>query len=601
MPVVHAQNIRLGEYKETAVPKHVQISSGQHWKKNCSRNAWYVFKKRGLGWDVKLSTFEYLSADGDIIPISYISPYDFFEYLMKNHPGVLVGGLQSATDRAEHLAAFWEGFRLQHKDHMVFEEHNSNLSTVVPIMWHGDEGRGKRRGNTAVVSMECVLGTDTAVRSRKRSLASCSCKSEASHLLKRRFGGATQRLSQKHLETLRLQTTTMKGHSLLHHWPLFIIPSSIHHAHPQAMIELLELIAKDFKRLFFEGCTISGKTYNAAVVGAKGDLKWFGKIALQRSWENQGRRRDLECCHLCMGGGPQVPWEDVVSDAAAWHGTRYSQRPWVDSPCVLGIPVCRLIPEKQFLSDPFHCTKVGIYRDVVGSIVCWLVSKGYFGQQGNFDEKLSTAHMGFVLYCRTVGRSPALRTFSRRLFMYPRFDKYPWSNTKGSDTMLLLDWLVVQLTGFQNDPQDASHLPTLQLMKAVCKEARQVFTLLNGHGLWVFRGCSMNLFSSMQGFIRGYVALANSLLNDVFNGFGIKPKLHLLRHTTLEMDEALQAGDECLLSFNSQNCESNEDLIGRTCRLSRRLDSRKIGQRVLGCTLLKSSILYNRFKKVNRL
>ena len=165
--------------------------------------------------------------------------------------------------------------------------------------------------------------------------------------------------------------------------------------------------------------------------------------------------------------------------------------------------------------------------------------------------------------------------------------------------MILIDWLTVALAGFENVPLDNSHLPTFRLMKATCKAARKVFTDLNEHGLWAMRPCSMVFYSNMQGLIRGYCALASVLLNDEFNGFAIKPKLHLLRHTTLEIDEALQQGDQCVLNWNSVNCEADEDMIGRTCRLSRRLDSRKIGERVLGCVLLKAGITWNRFRKLH--
>lgn len=599
--MAHAHSIRLGEHATTgSVPASVAISKGSNWKHNICRQAWKVFKRRKVGWNVPIKTFNYVcNVSGEQMDISYISPCDLMEYLITHHPGVLVGGFQSSVERARHLEAFWAAFRLQNNHHVVYEEHNCNLQAVIPLVFHGDEGRGKRRGNTAVVSCGVAIGTQSVVNSRKRSFGECDCNPPAS--LKQKFGGVTGRLSTEHKKLLRVQSTTMKGHSMLHRWPLFIIPSVIHHVHPNAMKRLLELVAIDFRRLFYDGLTISGRSYNFAVIAAKGDLKWFGKIALQRSWENQGRIRDIPCCHECMGGQPGVQWDDIISDRPAWAVTRFTVRPWYDPPCMLAVPFCKLSPERLYKRDPFHLTKVGIYRDVVGSIVVFLAIKGYFGNVGTFDSKLSSAHSAFQFYCRTVKKNPALRSFSRRLFMVPRFDAYPWSNTKGSDTMLLLDWLIVQLTGCANDPQHISHIPSLRLMKAVCKAARKVFKDLNGHNLWMWRDCSTVLFQDLQGFIRGYVALASMFLNDPFCGFAIKPKLHLLRHASLEIDELLSNGDECMLNFNCHNCEMDEDLIGRVCRLSRRLDSRCIGERVLACSLLKAGILYRRFLKLHKL
>ena len=176
VPIVHAQSIRLGDAAATGIvgKEHkLTCSTGKSWKNNASRKVWKVFKQRKLGWDVKMKTFDYITESGDTIPITYISPCDLFEYLVNHHPGVLVGGLQSQVDRAEHLQAFWQAFRLQHQDHIVYSEHDGQLETVIPIYWHGDEGRGKRRGDTAVVAMECVFGNQTAVSARKKKTLCC--------------------------------------------------------------------------------------------------------------------------------------------------------------------------------------------------------------------------------------------------------------------------------------------------------------------------------------------------------------------------------------------------------------------------------------------
>ena len=67
----------------------------------------------------------------------------------------------------------------------------------------------------------------------------------------------------------------------------------------------------------------------------------------------------------------------------------------------------------------------------------------------------------------------------------------------------------------------------------------------------------------------------------------MKPKLHLVKHAALELHEWLGEGLEYLPNFNLHNTEQNEDQIGRVCRLSRRIDSRHVGQRGLGLLLPK--------------
>jgi len=132
---------------------------------------------------------------------------------------------------------------------------------------------------------------------------------------------------------------------------------------------------------------VKGKLFCAAVTAAKGDLKWFCKIALERSFQNQGVVRDQACCHECQAGEPNLAWEDV-SEQPVWSATRFTQRPWTNAPAMLPVPYSRSAPEKQYKRDPFHCTKVGIYRDLAGSCVCWLVEKGYYGLIGDFPTKL---------------------------------------------------------------------------------------------------------------------------------------------------------------------------------------------------------------------
>lgn len=112
----------------------------------------------------------------------------------------------------------------------------------------------------------------------------------------------------------------------------------------------------------------------------------------------------------------------------------------------------------------------------------------------------------------------------------------------------------------------------------------------------------MVVYASLTKLINGYATLACWTLDDVnFNGWAMKPKLHLVKHYHLEIHEMLMSGCEVFYNCNRDNCEMCEDFIGRICRLSRRLDSRKIGERVLNCALLKLELLHKRFVKTNKL
>lgn len=146
-----------------------------------------MIKRRNLSWKVKMSYFQYHEGN-EVISIPYYCPYDLVEYLVSHEAGALLGGFENPGDVALHLESYWKAFSLHHGDHQVFVEHQDSLSRVVPIVWHGDEGRGKRRGNTCVVSIESVFSAYSSQKDRptagKRSRADmecpCQCNSNCS-------------------------------------------------------------------------------------------------------------------------------------------------------------------------------------------------------------------------------------------------------------------------------------------------------------------------------------------------------------------------------------------------------------------------------------
>lgn len=601
VPCTTAQRLRLGGLEESGVAMKgttdLECSDKTpSWKKNCSRAAWNYFYKMKLGWRVKQNIYRQDDGDGNILEIPYVPPKELLQFLMTNQPDVLVGGFDCPSERAQHIAAFWEGFRLHHGDHLVYQEHEFNLPYVLPLLWHGDEGRGKRRGQTVLVSLEVPIGIETVKASRKRARETCRCDPPMS--LKQKYGPVRRKVPQHMKKRLDMQKTNMKHHSFLQHFPIFIIPSSINKK-SDALFGLLDVFARELKSLFYEGFESNGRVFCAAVCGGKGDLKWVAKIArLTRSFEHQGRTQDLACCHECLAGTPNsgMPWEDL-SETPSWSTTRWLQRPWIIPPPMSLVPFSTLAEERQYKRDPFHLTKVGIFRDLVGSGTCYLARTDLFGA-GSFDEKLDRCYSSFRLWCHATGHTPALRSFSRAFMNYPRFSLYPWANSKGSDTTLLLKWLVIQCTAFLNDSaNNGCDVYCLDLIKKTSKAALNIFAIQNSHGLWLHRECGMALYAEYTRFTNGYAALANYSLNDFFSGWGMKPKLHLVKHAALELHEWLGEGLEYLPNFNLHNTEQNEDQIGRVCRLSRRIDSRHVGQRVLDCCYLKSGLLHRRFKK----
>ena len=235
------------------------------WKTNCSRKSWTLFRHKKIGWSVKMSTHNFVADDGEVIPIAYIKPSDLLKYVMTNCPDVWVCGLDSATDRAINVEAFWRAYELAHGDHAVYKEHDGNLCSCLPMLWHGDEGRGKRRGNTLVLSLQTPFSMRTVLNYKKRTRSECDCQPRAAST--RKYGPATSQLSARHRDALKMQENTMKLHPFLHHFPLCILPSAIYPAHARVLNEILSILASDMRRLFLKALMpVEGITPQLALV-----------------------------------------------------------------------------------------------------------------------------------------------------------------------------------------------------------------------------------------------------------------------------------------------------------------------------------------------
>ena len=587
VPAVSVQKLA---YSSAAVPE----PSGS----NASRHAWRAFRRLKYGWSIPTSSFKYALGNDEYLDVPYYSPKDIFKYMVTNHPSLLVGGVIDHKQRARHLQAFWAAHRLLYPNHRVYGEHPHSLCQVIPFCIHGDEGRGKRRGNTIVLSVESVIGIHTSVDD-VGWLCDC-CPSD--HAMSR-FQTRATNMCALWEDCILSQKTNMQGHSYLQHYPVFVLPGSMYKQHTGLLQACLQQMSIELRQCFFEGFQDDkGHCYFGALVGSKGDLKWIAKAAqLKRCFEHVGRKRDIEMCHECGAGSQEHPFEELTTEFPSWTQTIHSQRPWDEDnpPHMSTIPYNLSEPESQLKRDVFHLCKVGIYRDFVGSAIAWFASVGYFGR-GDVDTKLERAHSVFALFCQTTKRTPALRSFNKRFFNYLNLTSFPWTNSKGSDTMHLVAWIQVFSVACRNSPVHRDHLEVKDLMHQTAMAASNFFHNMNNHGLFlkVFP-CGVSLWAEVRTFIRGYAALAHKCFSTLnFPGFSIKPKIHLLRHSEHELVQWLSNPQvHYILNPLAFGCEQNEDFIGRACRLSRRCDTRTLCVRVLQSITLKGDMLHRKWVK----
>ena len=78
---------------------------------------------------------------------------------------MLVGLVKSDPQRAQDLLrTFWSRYKMLFPNHSIFdtiEKENIDISRLAPLLFHGDEGRGRKRSGLLVLSYHSMLGRGT--------------------------------------------------------------------------------------------------------------------------------------------------------------------------------------------------------------------------------------------------------------------------------------------------------------------------------------------------------------------------------------------------------------------------------------------------------
>lgn len=553
----------------------------------------------GLTWDIPISEIMFETDVGLTLKIPYVKPSDVLTFILQNCREVLFGGFTSPKDGAELLQSFWKTYREYHGSHAVFKDHNESLQYCFPLFLYGDEGRGRRRGNTAIFVMESPFGVGSAgtAQTNKRKHP-CSCHPEESSQKKFCATGHTS----LPVDISNFALHNYKGNSFLTRYLLYCLPCSTYKAFPDLTTFLLDLIAKDLRRLYYEGIEVEGRVFTPVVIGLKADIKFHYSVANFTRWYSRmGRVTDNHNCHECLAGGPNLPYEDI-QEVPKWAATRFQQRPWSEAsdPVLSQIPFDRQRPEMLYRRDPFHTCKMGFYRHLSASVLAVCILWGYFhdmeSNSGNgIPVLIQRSHGHFRLWASTFKKTPSLRSFSKALMSWPNLKTSPYFNVKGSDAMLLVQWLDDYVGQLLLEPKEPFHAPVLTVMRKTLEAANKAFSLMNSHRLFLERLCAIQLYECMTVTLNGYAWLAQWCLDQKIVAFAMVYKIHAWKHEALDLYDSLKRHDQQKF-FNPllHSCELNEDVVGRVSRVSRRVDSKLMEQRCLQLFYAKCYFLHQR-------
>jgi hypothetical protein len=167
---------------------------------------------------------------------------------------------------------------------------------------------------------------------------------------------------------------------------------------------------------------------------------------------------------------------------------------------------------------------------------------------------------------------------------------------KAEDTRILLQWLRQWLNDrlYADHPSGNDKLTELlDKLSSAVSMIDTLFSELYSHGYFIEDPEGRRLGKLGLDFLNTMAGVIRLCVDSGFTCFKQQPKSHSLHHTFVSMWNDCVSFGICVNPLSS-SCQMLEDLIGRVCRLSRRVDGRKTALRTLQTVLIAAGIAWSK-------
>ena len=485
---------------------------------------------------------------------------DWMEYIVNKNLVHVLAGLRkpNAARQTAIFTEFWRLFKLASPRHPVYELEARgvlDLGRTMPLVWHGDEGRGRRRKPFLVCSFHSLLGQGV------------------------KPGLEAEKLSGGKKRFLRL-LANFQGHSYTTRY--------LHAAWPKETFDddtvleaLLEQVVTEADFLMNTGIIhrYTHERYNAVVLSVCGDWQWLWKAGrMTRSYLNTAKHYQLVgaqqgICHLCRAGQAEHPFEQLATRTPSWLQTFC-----LDEPFQPGSPLTKLPhPSGEmptlFRYDIFHAFHLGVGKSFTASVLA-IMSTHFEGRSK--ETRFEGLNAAYVAWRRGSGHPPTLSRITKECLNWDSSTNYPIGQWyKGNITRILCAFIEDYLK--QGHFQD-------ELLEVSLQAAQAINACLAG----IYKGDAFleaaeakRLGELGLRFLRRYSQLAFQAHQKGEALFSMLPKLHALQHLFLQ-DMVIASGRiSHVMSPLCYSTQISEDYIGRNSRTSRRVHPSTTAQRCL--------------------
>ena len=473
---------------------------------------------------------------------------DWFSFFITNScMHILHGLLKPHAAREESiLTSFWNNFQQLHPTHGVFGRAASGallLKRAVPLLLHGDEGRGRKHSPHFVASFHSILGRGFGKDQRDR-------KTKAWDRMECNFEG--------HTFTNRFMIATLRKKDYAQD-------------NPPTWDALMQCIAEESRYMWEVGVSAGGSDrYWGVVISICGDWPFLHKCGgFSRSFNNiqkkvQVRTAPAGICHLCQAGQTNVEFEQVATRRPKWMQTQFVQDPFL-TPTPFAT---NLLHEPGMLPavwsfDFFHCMHLGVLKHYLGSVLALLSEEEH---HGSIDDRFAALSDSYKDWCRQNGRRCYMAKLTKESISWSTSSLFPTGTWhKGQLTTVLMEYVDARFSAANFDQGSL-----LGLAAEACSAIQQCIRSLYRSSLWLDQaGCKHVAECGLQ-FLRRYSQLATLSKNMGRSLFIYQPKIHCFHHFMIELWSAHQRNLPALNPLG-KSCQPSEDFIGRPSRLARRV------------------------------
>ena len=532
---------------------------------NSERDVHQVIKKQGTKLDVKVSSMRIKGID-----IPWICPRDWFSWLLSKGFWPRLAGLPRGEYRAAGAVwgEFWNRFQKLQPDFELFNMPHIDLTKTAAFMIHGDEGRTLKRHGIMITSIQSALG----------------------------FGFDSKRFVRPEggRSLLKVNYT---GHSFIHRFITSTIPKTVYEDDPDMFHGAMNALAVSLKSLLIDGVvdTTSNETFRVAIIAVKGDAPYLAKMGcFYRHYSTTVKRGDERTapkgiCHRCLAGTTGFPAEDLSTVTPKWLQTRGIRLPWLNTPAVIEHLVHDVSdPSTYFQFDIWHVVHLGFGRSWIASVVQLLIP---FLPAPNLEAKWQYLTREYKIFCRAHKKQSHITSISAYLMSYSDRTGAMGNWHKGSLTTNFMKWLPDLLANLAGQLDER-----LRLCQQATVWMNELWsTLFKADAFLTNDECELVSRNGML-FLQSYVRLANDMfaLGKPWL-FPLYPKLHSFHEIILGVRQS-QREHGMAINPILFCCQIDEDVVGRTARLSRRVNIRKVMGRTIDRYLIASYTAFTQAK-----